>query len=542
MIRETIESLQRFAAEYFCDIALIQNMSGTILYVNPSVQKITGWSQDEVRSKPFVEWIHPEDRFRALQIFASSGKEGAVISREWRVLCKSGEHIWLETKISTIYNDENIPRLLVLCSRDITVRKKFELELLKSEERLRLLIEKSPAGIAIIRDGKFLFMSQKGMRLLCYKDPDELIGHPFEMIIAPSQKEEIMETYQKMIKGITDPNSREMLVIRKDGREFLLRVSAAMIHLADGPATICYYRDVSKEKRNNEVLQKSEEQCRFALEGNRDGFFDWNIETGSVVYSCAYAEIIGYKADEMEPNFRAWKALLHPEDKPLVVKTLQDHLEGRTDFYESEHRLQTKSGNYKWVYARGRVMKRDLDGKPLRMNGTHHDISGRKQMEEELRSAKENLEKRVADRTRDLNEANTALKVMLKQSEMNRSEIERRFVTNIRNAMHPHINRLKGAGLSGHQIELIEIIEKDLMDVMSPFLKNLKILCPSLTPREIEIAAFIRNGKNSKDIAEQLSIGVKTVDLIRFRIRKKLNINKRNIKLGAHLISISMWQ
>jgi PAS domain S-box-containing protein len=162
-------------------------------------------------------------------------------------------------------------------------------------------------------------------------------------------------------------------------------------------------------------LRDSEEQLRFALEGNRDGFFDWNMETGHLVYSSAYAEILGYKAEELEPSLNAWKSLLHPEDKPSVFKALQDHLEGRTDFYESEHRLRTKSGDYLWVHARSRVTKRDHDGKPLRVNGTHHDISGRKRLEEELRSTREGLEKRVAERTIELQEANIAMKVLLKK-------------------------------------------------------------------------------------------------------------------------------
>lgn len=538
MIPETMESLQRLAAEYIGDIALIQNMDGTILYINPSVQRITGWTQEEIQRKPSIEWIHPEDRFRALQVLASCGKEGTGASIEWRFLCKSGAYIWLSTKINTIHNEENTPYLLVFSSRDITVRKNFEEALLKSEDRFRSLIEKSPVGISIIRDGKFLFISKEGLRIWGYDDPAELLGRHFEMVIAPSQKKETVENYEKRRKGIAVPNSYEILGIRKDGTEFPFHIDAAIVHLADSPATIYYYRDVSEKRRIENALRENEEQLRFALQGNGDGFFDWNIETGYLVYSSAYTEILGYRVEEFETNYKQWETLLHPEDKPSVLKTLQDHLEGRTDFYKSEHRLRTKSGDYLWVQARGRVTKRDHDGKPLRANGTHHDISGRKRLEEELRSTREGLEKRVAERTIELQEANIAMKVLLKKQVIDRTETESSVVANIRGIMLPHVNKLKRAGLNKHQMAVVDMLEGDMHGILSPFLKNLNIRYPGFTPKEIQIANSIRNGNTSKDIAEQLHLSVRTVDLFRYQIRKKLNINNKKVNLEAHLSAI----
>lgn len=159
-------------------------------------------------------------------------------------------------------------------------------------------------------------------------------------------------------------------------------------------------------------------------------------------------------------------------------------------------------------------------------------------MEEELRSAREELEKRVAEKTIELQEANTAMKVLLKQSEIDKLEIERSVVENIRGAIQPHLNKLKSAGLKEHQKALVDILEEDLDGIILPFMKNLNIRYPGLTAKEIEIANYIRNGNKSKDIAEKLHISIRTVDLFRYRIRKKLQINNRKVNLEACLSAI----
>jgi PAS domain S-box-containing protein len=516
-------------------MVFIQNMEGRILYVNPSVQRITGWTQQEIRKKPSIEWIHPDDRFRALQTVASCTKEENDANIEWRFLCNSGAYIWLETKITTINNEENTPCRLVFSSRDITVRKNFETALLKSEERFRSLIENAPVGISIIRDRNLLFFSREGMRIWGYEDPAEILGRSMEILFSPNCRTEILEIYNKRMKGLPVPSSYETVGVRKDGTEFPFHIDVAFIHLADGLATICYYRDLSEKKRAENALLEREEQLRFTLQGSRDGFFDWNIETDYLVYSSGYTETLGYRVDEFEPHYRMWDSLLHPEDKPSVLSTLQSHLDGKTDFYASEHRLRMKSGEYKWVFARGKVTNRDHNGKPLRMNGSHHDISERKRLEFELRSSRAELEARVAERTIDLQESNTAMKVLLKQQEIARSEIESSIVANIRGTVQPHVNKLKRTGMNKNQMAVVNMLEEDISGILSPFLKHLQIQYPGFTPKEIQIANFVRNGKTSKDIAAQLHLSVRTVDLFRYRIRKKLNITNKSVNLEAHL-------
>ena len=119
------------------------------------------------------------------------------------------------------------------------------------------------------------------------------------------------------------------------------------------------------------------------IEASNDGFWDWNIQTGEVYFSRRWAEMLGYRQNEIEPNVNSWEKLVHPDDMAHVMSVLQNHLSGLTDHYETEHRVLTKSGEWKWILDRGRVITRGADGTPLRAAGSHIDITDRRLHEQE---------------------------------------------------------------------------------------------------------------------------------------------------------------
>ena len=141
------------------------------------------------------------------------------------------------------------------------------------------------------------------------------------------------------------------------------------------------------------ALRDREERLRLVLEGSSDAFWDWNIETGQIYRSARWAEMFGYSPEEIEPKIHTWERLLHPDDIHGTTKTLKEHLDGLISKYEVEYRLLTKSGEWKWVLERGRVVARDEQGKPLRAAGTCSDITERKQAEESLRLSEESFSK-----------------------------------------------------------------------------------------------------------------------------------------------------
>ena len=133
-----------------------------------------------------------------------------------------------------------------------------------------------------------------------------------------------------------------------------------------------------------EELRRSQERLQLALESSGDGLWDWNILTDEVYLSPQWLQMLGYEPDELPASYYTWEKLIHPEDKPWVMNILHDHLQDSSVPYSFDHRLRTKSGEWKWIANYGKVVTRDRHGTPIRMVGTHKDISSRKQVEAEL--------------------------------------------------------------------------------------------------------------------------------------------------------------
>ncbi len=144
--------------------------------------------------------------------------------------------------------------------------------------------------------------------------------------------------------------------------------------------------------RLEQQLREGEERLRFALDGANDGLWDWDVASGAVHFSPRWETMLGFTPGEVEPHVRSWERLVHPDDKAEVMRVLADHLEGRTPFYETEHRVRRKDGGWMWILDRGRVVARDGQGHPLRAVGTHTDISRRKEAEAGLARARAEAE------------------------------------------------------------------------------------------------------------------------------------------------------
>jgi PAS domain S-box-containing protein len=145
-------------------------------------------------------------------------------------------------------------------------------------------------------------------------------------------------------------------------------------------------------RRREELLRQSEFRWKFAIEGSGDGLWDWNVAQSTVFFSPRWKEMLGHAEDEVGNALQEWEQRIHPEDKAVTFAAVQDALEGRTPIYINEHRVRCKDASYKWILDRGMVVSRAHDGSPLRMIGTHTDITERKQVEEALRVHRIELE------------------------------------------------------------------------------------------------------------------------------------------------------
>ncbi len=145
--------------------------------------------------------------------------------------------------------------------------------------------------------------------------------------------------------------------------------------------------DITERKQAEETLRENENRLRFALEGTNDGLWDVQMTSGTTYLSPRGCEILGYRPDEACAVASVWADLVHPDDLVLTYERMRAHIEGRTPIFEVEQRLRMKSGDWKWVLARGKVVARDEHGEPLRMTGTHTDLTEQKKLQAQLSQA-----------------------------------------------------------------------------------------------------------------------------------------------------------
>jgi len=144
-----------------------------------------------------------------------------------------------------------------------------------------------------------------------------------------------------------------------------------------------------RRKRAEEALRISEERLELALSGAGLSTWDWNVQTGELGTGLRWPSSLGYSPDEIERHTRSWEDLIHPDDIPGRAESLRAHLAGETSFYESEYRVRAKSGEYRWIASRGRVVSRAENNDPIQMAGTNLDVTERKQAGEALRESEE---------------------------------------------------------------------------------------------------------------------------------------------------------
>jgi PAS domain S-box-containing protein len=160
--------------------------------------------------------------------------------------------------------------------------------------------------------------------------------------------------------------------------------------------------DITERKLSGLALENSEKQLRFVLAGSGLGFWDWDIAAGKVERNEQWAALLGYSHDEIKDTTRQWTDFIHPEDRERAWDSISAVLEGRSDKHRLEYRMFHKDGSVRWILDQASVMQRDRSGKPLRMCGTHADITVRKQNELELLQHRHHLQELVEAQTRDL--------------------------------------------------------------------------------------------------------------------------------------------
>jgi len=297
----------------------------------------------------------------------------------------------------------------------------------------------------------------------------------------------------------------------------------------------CGILSVMRDRTVELALRTAEERFRTFFEYAPDAIYISDISGIFIDGNRSAEQLTGYSRAELIGKNYFDLDLLSDEQFPRALELLERNISGNP------------TGPDEFILKRrdGSQVKVEICTYPLYIQGERcvlgvaHDITARKRAEEALNSAREVLEIKVRERTRDLEEANTALRVLLNSRDEDRGALEQSMLHNLHELVLPCIEKLKAGKLQDRQQAVLGLLEANLRDITSPMMRSLTMQHLHFTPAEISIANCIRHGKATREIAEMLQLSMKTVHFHRDNIRRKCGIKNKKLNLRTFLASLA---
>ncbi|MCE5336669.1 MAG: PAS domain-containing protein [Desulfobacteraceae bacterium] len=384
---------------------------GRIIEANDAFLRLTGFSRKELESGA-ARWdaiTPPEWRHVDAMTLEYLREYGISPPAEKEYLLRDGRRVSVLVGTSVVSGQSgHILGILV----DMTEKKRIEQELREKEELFRLATE-SVGGViyeADLRTGR-VSRSTGMLALLGYNPGEGLDMEWWWQQIHPEDARRVRNVRHAAYAAVAPALTVEYRIMHRAGQWLWVMDNLRIIYDVDGKPVrlVGCAVSIDERKKAEQALRDSEALWQFALEGSGDGVWDWNPQTSEVFFSKQWKAMLGYAEDEIGHTLPEWDRHLHPDDRDRVYEEIGKYFAGNTSIYNSEHRLLCKDGSYKWVLARGKVVTWTSDGRPLRAIGTNIDITYLKQVEKELREAREELARRVEKRTAELQKANQEL-------------------------------------------------------------------------------------------------------------------------------------
>jgi PAS domain S-box-containing protein len=318
-------------------------------------------------------------------------------------------------------------------------------------------------------------------------------------------------------------------LLKKGATDYVLKNNLSRL----GPAVSRALHEVeerTKRKRIEEELKESELRYRTIFENTGTATIIVDENAAIVLANREFERLSGYSRSNIESE-KCWKEFVVEEDWTKIdVLNRQGGKRHKIPADGHELRMINKDGAIRNVLATFATIP-STDRTVISLL----DITDRKTAEETLKKREQELNMK----SQGLLEANTALKVLLKHREEDKASLEEQVLTNVRKLVLPHLDKLKHLTSYEAQMVHLEIVESHLHDIISPFLRNLTSQYLSLTPREIQVASLVKEGKATKEIADIINISTKCVDFHRKNVRLKLGIKNTKTNLRSYLLSLS---
>ena len=364
---------------------LMRAADGAMLYANGRFTTYFGPIGSTAAER--IETQHPDDRARAAQSRADAAVDGRVHEFQIRWRRADGVYRWHNCVLAPVRRGGEIVELLasahdvddIVAAREI-LRDKTDL--------LQLAQEAAGAGLFDwnVSEGRAR-LSPESLRMFGLREDreTEVADHEIVDLLHPDDRPQTLQEADRAMR--TGTTYRTEFRVRRPGApdRWVLGTGRVVVEPSTAATRIVGLNlDITDRKSTEETLRLSEERLAFALASGSDGLWDWTVETGESWYSDRWQTMLGYAPGELRGHTSTWEGLIHPDDREQAAALTQAHFDGLTPSYECEHRLRRRDGSWTWVLSRGKVVLRGPAGQPLRVVGTHIDISARKAAEQQI--------------------------------------------------------------------------------------------------------------------------------------------------------------
>ncbi len=545
-LRES-EEKYRLLVETMSDGLGTQDKNGLITYVNDKFCKMLNYKSDEFVGRPVTYFLDERNKqILREQIYKRRKDEVQSYELEWTG--RDGNQIPTIISPQAIFDEKGDFKGSFAVITDISDRKQAEESLRKQTHDLDERVKELNCfyGISKIRekpDIAFEEMLQEIVDLIppSWQYPEITCAR----IIIEGQEyktKNFKETVWKQTSNIVVHGKRigilEICYLEEkpesDEGPFLKEERSLISAITERLGR------TTEHKQAQEALRESEEKYRMIFTNSTDGIIVADPATKKFIYvNPAICKTLDYTEEELT---QMGVVDIHPKNSLEHVVSEFDALARGEKLLAMNIPFLKKDGTIIYMDTNTSMVK---IGEKHRIMGVFRDITERKQAEEELRKAHNELEHRVKERTRELEikknsleEINTAMKVLLKKREEDKTELEDNVLTNVKELVVPYFEKIKKTKLDGQQEAFLSIIESNLNEIISPFTRKMSLKYLNLTPTEIQIANLIRNGSPTKKIAELMNISPRTVETHRKNIRRKIGLKAKRANLRSHLLSL----
>ncbi len=392
--------------------------------------------------------------------------------------------------------------------------------LIEGQSIQKTILKKSLVGYYIFSRGKFRIINPVVVLYTGYL-PEELIGREADFLVHPDDKAEVKKNSLAMRQGSLFLPYEFRIITKQKEIRWILEVVAPIMFKGE-PAILGSAMDITKQKLTEKKLTESENLYRTIFETTGTATVIVEDDKTLSLINAEFEKLTGYRKEDWEGK-RTWVDLIDERDRSRV---------------EENHRLRridpnAAPRNYEFhlVDRKGNI-KNMLSTNSLIPGTNKHvcsvmDITELEEKESELLAKSHNLE-----------DLNTALRVMLKQRAEDREELEQTLLSNVKELIMPNLEKLRKGGTEQSRQTYHDLIASNLEEMFSPFSRKLSTRFRSLTTTEVQVAHLIKDGKNSKEIADVMSVSSSAIDVYRYRIRRKLGLNNQKVNLRSYLLSL----